>query len=267
MQLLLLALLLAWLPAQAAAQLEDADLAWASRAEQLDGRMARPERIEEAIRLYRAALDSGGASLEERWKLLRALHYLIDFSTAEESRKDAAMEEALELAKRSVEVLEEGKGDARDRARLYFRCAIAWGTRAQRVGLLTIVREGVATQMHDYAEQALALDPTVDRGGPLRLLSRLHGRLPRVPFVSGWVDREKSLALAERAYADDPEHPGNRLILALALLERAPERSAEAEALLESVAESTPDPAMLAEWLAIREQARERLAELSKEAR
>jgi hypothetical protein len=127
------------------------------------------------------------------------------------------------------------------------------------VGLLTIVREGVARRMHEYARHAISLDPAIERGGGYRLLSRLHAGLPRVPFVSAWVDREQVLPLAEQAFSIDPDDPGNRLILALALLERAPERRAEAATLLGSISQRAPRPALLAEDLAIREEARERL--------
>ena len=132
---------------------------------------------------------------------------------------------------------------------------------AGKVGLLTLVREGLATRMHDCALRAAALEPTIERGGAYRLLSRLNASLPRVPFVSGWVERSQALPLAERAFAIDPDDPGNRLVLAVTLLERAPERRAEATALLESVSAATPRNALRAEDLAIREQARERLAD------
>ena len=189
-----------------------------------------------------------------------------DFVTRADAPQ-ATLQDAVALAQQSIPLLEEGAGAVQDRARLYFWSAIVWGARAQRVGLLTIVREGVANRMHEYAERSLALDPSVDRGGALRLLSRLHGDLPRVPFVTSWVDRDRSLPLAERAFAIDPEHPGNRLILALALLERVPERTDEAVALLESVAQSEAQPAMLVESLAIQTQAIEKLQSLEPGAR
>ena len=132
--------------------------------------------------------------------------------------------------------------------------------------LLTVVREGAAERMYEHARESLELDSSVDRGGALRLLSRLHATLPRVPFVSGWVDRDRALPLAERGHALDPEHPGNRLILALTLLERAPARGVEARELLESVASAAPRPDYLVEDLRISEQARERLAELESTA-
>jgi tetratricopeptide (TPR) repeat protein len=243
------------------AQLHDGDLAWALRAETLDDQRSQPDRIEEAIRRYRTARQAAPRSLEANWKLLRALHYAIDFTNLGAPVKDAFVQEATEIASASTRDLDTPGATEGDRARLLFWSAIAWGTRAQRVGLLTIVREGVASRMHNCAGQSLALDASVDQGGALRLLSRLHATLPRVPFVSGWVDREQALPLAERAHRLDPSHPGNRLILALALLEQAPDRNDEARELIANVANSEPRPDFLVEDLAIREQARKQLEE------
>lgn len=241
--------------------IESGDRAWARRAQSIEETLAEPTRIGEAIAHFRAALDADPSAIEARWKLMRALHYAIDFTTLDEDAKEARAREIVEVARESVEVLESAEAvDDFDRARVLFWTAIAWGTRAQRVGLLTIVTEGVATRMHDFARDSLALDPSVDRGGALRLLSRLHATLPRVPFVSGWVDRDEALPLAERGYELDPEHPGNRLILALALEEQAEDQEERVRALLQSVADATPRPDYLVEDLAIRRQARERLA-------
>lgn len=283
---LLLASLAALVPAGASAEDASAraiargDQAWRQRADRLDGDLARPERIAEAIARYREALGatpetSGDArnGLEAAWKLLRALHYAVDFTTLDEAKREARLEEAIALARERVAQLDEtGAADertpgARDRARLLFWSSIVWGARAQRVGLLTIVREGVASRMHEQAERALAIDPTIDRGGPLRLLSRLHASLPRVPFVSGWVDRERAIPLAERAHALDDGHPGNALVLALALLEQAPDRRAEARALLEGLSRRDPREEARVEDMAILEDARDRLARLDEEGR
>lgn len=245
------------------ANIGDGDLAWTTRAEVLEAERAEPARIEQAIGHYRDAVEADPASLEARWKLLRALHYAIDFTTLPDKAKDARVDEAVKMVRASGDLMDEADPATRDdRARLLFWSSIAWGTRAQRVGLLTIVREGAAKRMYDDAQRSLQLDPSVDRGGALRLLSRLHATLPRVPFVSGWVDRDQALPLAERGYALDPDHPGNRLILALTLLERAQERTEQARELLESVASSEPRTDYLVEDLRIREQARERLSEL-----
>ena len=81
-------------------------------------------------------------------------------------------------------------------------------------------------------------------------------------FAAAAITLIKTLLPAERAYALDAAHPGNRTILALALLDRAPERSDEARELLEDVASLTPRPDYRAEDLRIRAQVREKLAEL-----
>jgi hypothetical protein len=114
--------------------------------------------------------------------------------------------------------------------------------------------------LHDYAELVIALDPSFEEGGALRLLARLHATLPRVPLLSGWVDRERALPLMERALALAPTHPGNQLLMALTLRELAPARSSEANRLLENAASSTPRPAYTAEDAAIRKEARDLLA-------
>lgn len=248
------------------AQIDEGDRAWAARADVIDDGLAAPARIEAAIRRYRAALEAEPRSLEASWKLLRALHYAIDFTNLADRAKDARVAEAVDLASASTEYFEEITGQDSDRARLFFWSAIAWGTRAQRVGLLTIVREGAARRMHDYAERSLALDANVDRGGAMRLLSRLHATLPRVPFVSGWVDRNRALPLAERAYALDASHPGNQLILALALLDGPPDRESEARSLLDVVARLQPRTEYLVEDRMIREQARAQRFVLVEEA-
>ncbi len=242
------------------------DALWTERANTLSGNLAAPAAIEAAVERYAAAGRGEPSALEPRWKLLRALHYSVDFADRDDDAKQASMDRAVALAHDSTRILESGKGSDRDRARLYFWSGIAWGTKAGRVGLLTVVREGLATRMHDFAESALELDPSVDQGGALRLLSRLHATLPRVPFVSGWVDRTKALGFAERALALDPDHPGNQLIMALTLLEMTPGRESDARAFLESVASGSPRADFLAEDLAIQEQAASRIDELNRES-
>ena len=149
----------------------------------------------------------------------------------------------------------------RDVARLYFWSAINWGAWSRNAGLLNAVRQGVANRIHRYTLITIALEPEYDEGGAFRLLGRLHAELPRVPFVSGWVDRDQALPLIERAYAMAPVNPGNRLLLALTLLDLAPERGGEALDLLDQVQRLTPRPSMRIEDLAMRKEARDRLTE------
>ena len=269
--------------------LADTDRLWETRAEQLEGERALAPPTERALERYRDAIVPDAplaATIEARWKSLRAAHYLSEFTTASPALGDQRIQEATRLADASLEAvrrrtggedlselsdrrLEEwldASGMARqDIAQLHFWCAIVWGAQAQRVGLLTIVRQGIARRMYDNATLATRIDPTIVRGGAFRLLSRLNADLPRVPFVSGWVDRDETLPQAEAAFAIDPEDPGNQMILALALRDRQAEPASRIEELLAKAARHTPRTALRAEDLAIRKQAEEWLAELRKD--
>ncbi len=257
------------------------DAAWARRAGgERDGRpLAGP--IHEALEAYEAALMARPDDLEARWKLLRALHFAGDFTGKGEKERRKVFERARKVSEDGMERLaqEVGAGErleavdlellggrleaagvrAGDVARLYFWGAINWGAWSRVIGLLGAVRQKVANRLHRYTSLVIALEPGYEDGGPLRLLGRLHAELPRVPFLSGWVDRSQAIPLIESAYALAPENPGNRLLLALTLLDFAPERRYEALDLLHQVEDLTPRPSMRIEDIAMREQAIQRL--------
>lgn len=257
------------------------DSAWARRAEgEREGRPL-PAAILEAVSSYERALVARPESLEARWKLLRALHFAGDFASQDPTEKVRIFDRARYVSTRGLELLsdrvasgrrlEELEPDAidsrltatgtspRDVARLYFWSAINWGAWSRSAGLLSAVRQGVANRLHRYTLIAIALEPGYDDGGAFRLLGRLHAELPRVPFVSSWVQRDQSLPLLERAYAMAPGNPGNQLLLALTLLDLAPDRHGEAVELLEEVEALSPRSTMRIEDIAMRKEARERL--------
>ena len=257
------------------------DSAWASRAE--GEREGRPQSapILEAVSFYESALAASPESLEVRWKLLRALHFAGDFAAQEVRERRAIFERARDVSEKGLDLLADRVSGVRleeeepeairrrleaknvspsDVARLYFWSAINWGAWSRDVGLLKAVRQGVANRLYRYTGITIALEPGYDEGGALRLLGRLHAELPRVPFVSGWVDRDQALPLVERAYTLAPANPGNRLLLALTLLDLAPERRGEALDLLNEVGRLTPRPSMRIEDLAMRKEARDRLS-------
>jgi tetratricopeptide (TPR) repeat protein len=258
------------------------DASWRARAEgEREGRPA-PGPIREAVRYYERALSARPESLEARWKLLRALHFAGDFVARESQERRATFDHALAVSDQGMERLARQLGAGRledmdppairrqlearsvpvtDVARLYFWSAIHWGAWSREAGLVRAVRQGVANRIHRYTSLAIALEPEYEEGGAFRLLGRLHAELPRVPFVSGWVDRDASIPLLERAYAIAPANPGNRLLLALSLLDLAPERRAEALDLLKQVEGLTPRASMRIEDLVMRREARDRLSE------
>jgi tetratricopeptide (TPR) repeat protein len=268
------------LSAPAAADVARGDAAYARRgAGGFEGR-ADPGPIREAVRFYEAALAAAPESLEVRWKLLRALYFQGDFATPERSAEKALFERATALADESLARLAARAGDdlaalsddklrvrlagagvpASDAAALKFWSAVVWGVWSQTHGLLDAVRAGAAQRIYQGALLAHRLDPDLEQGGSLRLLSRLHAKLPRVPLVSGFVDRSQAEPLAVETLERWPDHPGNRLLLALTWLELQPARRKEALALLEEVAASAPRDSQQVEDAAVAIAAQERLA-------
>ncbi|HEY5658920.1 MAG TPA: hypothetical protein VIY27_14110 [Myxococcota bacterium] len=282
LRLLLIALLAVVSLEGRADDLARGDAAWAARAVGEREGLPLTGPIGEARQAYEAALAARPDDLEARWKLLRALHFEGDFCGLDEKGRRAILDRGREVAEAGLDPLARAIGaqehldrmelerlaellDAAgirrsDVARFYFWSAINWGAWSRVVGLLGAVRQGVANRLHRYTLVAVALEPGYEEGGPFRLLGRLHAELPRVPILSGWVDRSKAIPLIENAYDLAPSNPGNRLLLALTLLELAPERREEAIALLRQVEDVTPRPSMRIEDLAVREQARRRLA-------
>jgi hypothetical protein len=262
-------------------ELAGGDSAWARRAEgEREGRPL-PGPILDAVRSYESALAARPESLEARWKLLRALHFAGDFASQGEEERSRIFDRARDVSEKGLTLLAERVASgtrleemdseqmpsrldaagvpANDAARLYFWSAINWAAWSRDAGLLSAVRRGVANRLHRYVLVTIALEPDYEDGGAFRLLGRLHAELPRVPFISGWVDRDQSVPLVERAYAIAPSNPGNRLLLALTLLDLAPERRGEALDLLRQVEGLAPRPSMRIEDLAMRREARERL--------
>jgi hypothetical protein len=259
------------------------DSAWARRAVDRDGLRAAPDAIDDAIAAYRKAWGDGAGSLASGWKLVRALWWAGEFADLENSATNARFAEARAVANQALSALD-GRSFAgtavsalapeewpgafaperhEDVAALLFWSAIAEGAWGRSQGLLANVRQGVAEQSRDRALASVALAPGIDEGGAQRLLSRLHAQLPRVPLITGWVDRDLAVEWAERAVAVSPAHPGNALILALALLDtRVETRRDEAVATLERLAKLEPRDASLLADLSAREVARERLRAL-----
>lgn len=259
------------------------DAAWARRAADRDGMQAAPDAIDDAIAAYRVAWDDGAGSLASGWKLVRALWWAGEFAARGESAATTRFAEARAVSIEAISGLDarsqrgtavsalapEDWPDAfpperhEDVASVLFWSAIAEGSWARSQGLLSNIRQDVAGLSRDRALASVALAPGIDDGGAQRLLSRLHAELPRVPLLTGWVDRDLALEWAERAVGVSREHPGNALILALALIDVGVEaRRDEAIATLERLAELEPRETSIMADLSAREVARERLAAL-----
>jgi hypothetical protein len=257
------------------------DAAWNARAAgaRADGH-ASAAPIGRAIRSYDRALAADPGSLAARWRLIRALWFAAEFAAespeAEVRHLDRATSES-EAALDAIAARLSLSGtldsfappllaarvppaEVEDAAGTFFWSAVAWGAWSQRHGRAEAVRAGVAARLYQAAGAVIALDPTFEEGGAHRLLARIHVEVPRIPFVSGFVDPEQAVPAAERAYEIGPDHLGNRYLFALTLLDVAPERRDEALRLLAETAAAEPRPDQRVEDQAFRKAARERLA-------
>jgi tetratricopeptide (TPR) repeat protein len=78
-------------------------------------------------------------------------------------------------------------------------------------------------RLESEMKQAVALNPNIDDGGPLRLLGTLYLKAPAWP--NGIGDRDKALELLEKAVKEHPGHPLNHLFYAQALWDEGGEAS------------------------------------------
>lgn len=262
-------------PAVASDTLARGDAAYARRSEgQVDGRAAAGP-IAEAVAAYEEAVAADPSDLEASWKLLRALFFQGEYATADPERKRAIFGSAVELGRvaeswlsRSVRdpafvnlgepktaaALLQGNPNA---APVCFWSAVALASWGRAAGPMPSLRDGLAERLRRRAELVIALDPSYEAGGAHRLLGRLHAEVPRIPFVTGWVQRERAVPELKRAFSLAPDHPWNQLLLGQTLLELAPEEKPRAIGLLQRVASGSPRPDFLVEDVFIEQKARE----------
>jgi tetratricopeptide (TPR) repeat protein len=251
--LLLLSLLALTLSAALPAQddpIAAGDAAWARRAEGHQGDRALPGPINEAVAAYERAVKEQPERLEGTWKLLRALHYKGDFATQAKEGKQQAFARGKEVAEAGIDRLARKVGgreklDAMTPAQaakavsaipeakpLFLWSAVHWGLWGDVFGRLAAARQGVGDRVRRYSEILIALDERYEDAAGHRILGRLHTLAPKVPFVTGWVDRDKAVAELRRAVALGPDNLDNHLFLAEVLLEYQPAKAAEARDIL-----------------------------------
>jgi hypothetical protein len=149
---------------------------------------------------------------------------------------------------------------------VFLGAAAHWGLWAQASGAFATVRQGALAKVRDYTLASLALDPRWHDGAGWRLLGRLYTRTPRVPLLSGWIDRERGMAALRRGFAINPAEPTNRLFLADAILAEHPD-DRQALAMLEGLLSLTPRQEWLVEDTTVREQAAALLRQVKGAAR
>jgi tetratricopeptide (TPR) repeat protein len=260
--------------ATAAEAIADGDAHYARRGEGADGDRALPFEIDGAIAEYRRALALDPGSYEARVSLMRAYFFRGGFcGEMPQAEKVRIFDEAKRIGEETVARLDAGlqrkKGKVsresaariEPAARTYLWAAISWGqwTVFHR---MSAVWTGAPGRIRDLAEAVLAIDPATEQAGAYILLGRLHGEAPKVPFVTGWVSREKAVRYVREGLKLAPDNRALVYFAADVLLQHAPSSRAEARALLERCATTPPRPDFVAEDLHYARMARERLAGL-----
>jgi hypothetical protein len=277
----------ALLGALAASAAAAGDAYWAQRSAGMSESVADPAPIRAAVRAYAAALEEEPGDLETRWKLLRALHFEGEFATLEPAARRSLFDRARKLSDEGLWQLQSRIGevlhelpprrlrasveaaglDASEVARVYYWAAANWGSWSKEVGLLEAVRSGVANRLRVYLELVVVLEPEYEAGGAHRFLGALHARLPSVPLISGWVDREQAVPQLETALAIAPAEPSNRLLLGLTLLELEPAQRNRGLRVLAEVAETELRPERRVEDAVVIREAMRRLEREKEEDR
>ncbi|HWM94802.1 MAG TPA: hypothetical protein VN493_28875 [Thermoanaerobaculia bacterium] len=255
--------LAAQVPADAAG-----DAAWARRSEGRQGDRAAPGPINEAIAAYERAVKEQPDNLEAYGKLLRALHYKGDYAVLTKEGKQQVFGRGRDVVEAALDRIARRIGGTAGRKKLddlpppqvaklakgipeaphiFLWGAIHWGLWGDVYGRMAAARQGVGEKIRRYGEVAVALDERFEKAGGHRLLGRLHTLAPKIPFVTGWVDRDAAVTHLRRAVALAPDDLYNQVYLADALLQHHSEKAAEAKEILRRVVQKKPDPARVVE--------------------
>lgn len=251
------------------AALAEGEAHFARRAEAARGATADRAPVQASITAYRRALGLDPESAAARVGVLRALFFRGGFCGESDVARKETFEEAKQLAVDSIKRVEvKLRGDKAARlaalrrvpeaAALHFWAGVSWGQWSLDHKLAS-AWQGAAGKIRDYAEVALALDPSYEQGSPYLLLGRLHAESPKLPFVTGFVSRKKALENLRRALEISPQNSIAQYFLAGAILDYEPNNRDEAIRLLQVCAHAAPRPDYRVEDLHYAELAQRRL--------
>ena len=218
--------------------------------------------VASAAECFRLAVELAPERFEPRVELLRALFFQGEYAARSDAERKAVFLEGRDFFERSLDLLSRDLGldlrslnphqvaralDRRPEARpMFFFGAMHWGLWADYFGNVAALRSGAAKRMRELGELCLALTPDIDSAGGHRLVGQLHAKVPRIVFVSMWIDRDRGLRELERAVQLGPENPLNLTFLAEALADLGRDRE-RARALITQVLEREPRPDHLVE--------------------
>ncbi|MEM7356354.1 MAG: hypothetical protein AAF657_36395, partial [Acidobacteriota bacterium] len=245
------------------------------------GGVPDPEPIAAAVAAYEEAVGNDPDNLLLIFKLLQAL-YFQGYHVADDKKLQREIYQRLvDQTTRALKLVTDRTGQTEGfdelplerqaelvsavpgAAEAHFWAATSWGLWGMTHNPIKALRHGVGSKVRDHSSLHTLIDePHRDAAG-LRMLGRMHTEAPKVPFVTGWVDRKQGLAMLRRAVEISRRDPRNLLFLAEGILEYEPKNRRDAIDLLCEIAAREPDPEELVEHSESLEMARVQLDELN----
>lgn len=194
--------------------LEQADELYAKRSEKYDAAtlIADPANIDQAIELYKKAIDEseGKQKAEATWKLIRAYYFKGDYTTNVSDEKKKIYDVGKEIGEQAIKNYPDSPG-------VFLFTAIVWGVWGEEYGILKAAREGVAGKIKEYCEKVLELDPKFDNAGGYRVLGRVYFKAPKIWPILRWPSNKKAIELLEKGLEITPDNIITKQFLAEAL--------------------------------------------------
>lgn len=243
------------------------DLAWEKRSPGPRQQACHRDFAEQSVDAYEKALSQQPDDFDLHVKTMQALYFLGHFCTeaSKEQRqlferqlalsvgaldwvaKQAGFDDYASLEKLSAKEQATALATIAEAKEAHFWAAISWGLWGTSHSALAAARRGVAKRIRNHAEVLIELDEAFADAGGLRLLGRLHTKAPKVPLVSGWIDRSLGIRLLRRANELSTADLRNPLFLAEALLDHVRGGKTEAQQLLADLIARKPRSDWLAE--------------------
>lgn len=227
---------------------------YARRAEGSAGPDCAPGNIDAALDAYRQAIVLDPDSLAARRGFLRAVFFRVGFCKVDEPGSMSPLfDEAKRLGDETVKRLEAGRSGSRQEkltaalradplaAEVFLWTAAAWGQWAVH-HKIAAAWQGTAGKMRDLVEVVNVVAPETLDGGGYLILGRLHTEAPKIPFLTGWVSKQKGIAAMREGLAFLPHGKNHLFFLGAALVEHDPKAREEGLALLRRCAREPIGP-------------------------
>lgn len=224
------------------------------RAENARECIADPSNIDRSIYHFKKVVDDQAKPDADAVEgLLKAYEFKGVRTDVSQDEKIRIFEKGIDLGEKMMKMYPEHSG-----IKYWYMANL--GRWAQEVGVMKAARAHVASEVKEIAEWLIENDPLYDEAGPYRVLGTMNMELPRIPFVLSWPSDSDGLALLKKAYELAPQHYGNSLRYARALIKEGHED--KARTLLTAIEDSSPRKATYLEDLDNLNEARKLLATL-----